>query len=49
MVGMTLSIIVVALPGLKPLLNHSTASKGGSSVDTVTEHGCTEQPKSSGV
>jgi hypothetical protein len=42
MVEMTLSIIVVSLPGLKPL----TGRGSGSSTSTLEEHH-TEQPKAS--
>jgi len=41
MVEMTLSIIVVSLPGLKPL----TSRGSGSSASTIEEHQYTEQPK----
>ena len=46
MVEMTLSIIVVSLPGLKPLLSNSKASKTPS---TVEEEQYAEQPKGHAV
>jgi hypothetical protein len=46
MVEMTLSIIVVSLPGLKPLLGGSTASVNGSTGTTMNEtERYTEEPK----
>jgi hypothetical protein len=50
MVEMALSIIVVSLPGLKPLLGGSRASTHGSTGTTVNEtEQYNEQPKSSVV
>ncbi|KAJ4400018.1 hypothetical protein N0V91_008993 [Didymella pomorum] len=46
MVEMTLSIIVVSLPGLKPLLS---SSKSSSHASTVEEDRYTEQPKANAV
>ena len=42
MVEMTLSIIVVSLPGLKPLLKGSSSKKS----DSINENHYTEEPKS---
>lgn len=42
MVEMTLSIIVVSLPGLKPLLSNSKSSRHAS---TIEEDQYAEQPK----
>ena len=43
MVEMTLSIIVVSLPGLNPLLSNPRSSRHAS---TIEEDRYTEQPKS---